>query len=52
MSTKPTTQSEAVIYYIQEMDLEMVELIMEDDKTYQDVSKATFVIFSPFYSLI
>ena len=43
MSTKPTTQSEAVIYYIQEMDLEMVELILEDDKTYQDVSKSTFI---------
>jgi len=40
---KPTTQSEAVIYYIQEMDLEMVELILEEDKTYQDLPKATFI---------
>lgn len=43
MSTNPTTQSEAVIYYIQEMDLEMLELILDKDKTYQEVPKATFM---------
>lgn len=43
MFTQEKTQAEAVIYYIQEMDIEMVDLILENDKLYQDMPKSDFI---------
>ena len=41
--TPPTTQAEAVIYYIQEMDVDMIDLILDKDKTYQHMPKSDFI---------
>ncbi|MFN8295706.1 MAG: hypothetical protein U0T69_05890 [Chitinophagales bacterium] len=38
-----STQAEAVIYYIQEMDIEMIDLILDKDKTYQEFPKREFI---------
>ena len=35
----PRTQVEAIIHYIEKMDIEMIELILEDDKTYEGLHK-------------
>ncbi|MBK9330117.1 MAG: hypothetical protein IPM95_12645 [Sphingobacteriales bacterium] len=43
MQTTPTTQAEAVIHYIKEMDIEMLDLILDNDRTYQDCSKEVFL---------
>jgi len=36
-------KKEAIIKYISEMNTEMLSLILEDDKSYMDVSKQTFI---------
>lgn len=41
--TPPTTQAEAVIYYIREMDVDMIDLILDKDKSYQDMPKVVFI---------
>ena len=38
-----TNQLEAIIYFIQKLDLEMVEMILKDDLTYQDLEKKKFI---------
>lgn len=43
MSVKPTTQAEAVIYYIQEMDVDMVDQILDEKMTLQDLPKQEFI---------
>lgn len=43
MQIKLETQAEAVIYYIQEMDIDMLDLILDKEKEYQDVSKDVFI---------
>jgi hypothetical protein len=43
MSASLTTQAEAVIYYIQEMDIDMVDLILDKDITLQDLPKQDFM---------
>jgi hypothetical protein len=40
---KPSTQAEALVFYIQKMDIEMIDLILDNDKTYQDFPKHLFV---------
>ena len=37
------TQAEAVIYFFQRLDIDMVSDILEDNRTYQDFEKALFV---------
>ena len=37
------TQSEVVIYYIQEMDIDMLELILDNEMKYQELSKDKFI---------
>lgn len=36
-------QSSAVIFYIQKMDIEMLDLILSNDCTYQDLHKSVFI---------
>lgn len=43
MKTPLSTQAEAVIYYIQEMDVDMIDLILDKDKSYQDMPKSDFI---------
>lgn len=43
MQPTPTTQAEAVIYYIQEMDMDMIDLILDNDRTYQHMPKSDFI---------
>lgn len=40
---KLTTQVEAIIHYFQEMDIEMIDLILDDNKTYDDEPKSVFI---------
>ena len=40
---KLTTQSEAVIRFIQQMDPEMLDLLLDDSRTYQDFTKQVFL---------
>lgn len=40
---KPSTQLEAFLFYMEKMDVEMIDLILDDDKTYEDVSKSDFI---------
>jgi hypothetical protein len=37
------TQHEALLYFIQHMDSHMLELILDDNKKYQDFDKHTFI---------
>ncbi len=37
------TQDQAVLYFIQKMDIEMVDLILSNDYTYQDFHKSVFI---------
>ncbi|HOU47080.1 MAG TPA: hypothetical protein PLL99_04705 [Chitinophagales bacterium] len=39
----PRTQVEAIIHYIEKMDIEMIELILEDDKTYEGLHKEEYI---------
>lgn len=39
----PSTQSEAFIYYLERMDDEMLDLLLDEDASYFGVSKATFL---------
>ncbi len=43
MQQSPTTQAEAIIYYIQEMDIDMIDLVLDKDRTYQNMQKAEFM---------
>lgn len=40
---KIETQAQAVIYFIQQLDIEMVDDILEDNRTYQDFKKSIFI---------
>jgi len=44
-STPPTLQSheEAVMYFISQMDIEMINTILDEDRTYQDFEKWFFI---------
>jgi hypothetical protein len=37
------TQADAVIYFIQQLDIEMVDMILEEDRRYQDYKKNIFI---------
>jgi hypothetical protein len=39
----PRNQRQAFLYYMSNLDIEMIELILDDHKTYQDASKAIFI---------
>ncbi len=36
-------QSEAVIHFLQRLDIEMVDAVLEDNRTYQDFEKPVFI---------
>ena len=38
-----SSQADAVIYFLQRLDIEMVNDILEDNRTYQDFEKAIFI---------
>jgi len=40
---KLKTQADAVLYFLQRMDIEMVSDILDDDRTYQDFKKYIFI---------
>lgn len=40
---KLVTQEDAVIYFIRNLDIDMVGSILDDDKTYQDFKKPVFM---------
>ncbi len=37
------TQADAILYFFQRLDVEMIALILEDHRTYQDFEKAKFI---------
>lgn len=37
------TQSDAVLYFLQHLDIEMIDSVLESNRTYQDFEKHTFV---------
>lgn len=41
--SKLVTQVDAVIYFLQKLDIEMVSDILEDSRTYQDFEKSIFI---------
>ena len=43
MQTKLETQAEAIIYFMQEMDINMIDLILDEKLTYQDFPKSKFI---------
>lgn len=45
LSTPPTLHNhlEAVAYFISQMDIEMVDLLLDDNRTYQDIPKERFI---------
>lgn len=38
------TQADAITYFLQRLDIEMVSDILEDNRTYQDFEKSVFVV--------
>ena len=40
---KLTTQENAVLYFIENLDVEMVDTILDNDRNYQDLSKPIFI---------
>lgn len=38
-----TTQADAVIHYIKYLDIDMIETLLDDELTYQDFPKITFI---------
>lgn len=43
MKTKLTTQPQAIRYFIEKMDIEMIDAFLDDDKTYHNLSKSLFL---------
>jgi len=41
--TKITNQAEAIRYFIEQMDIEMINAFLDSDKTYQDFEKYMFI---------
>lgn len=41
--TNLVTQADAVLYFLQRMDVEMVSSILDDNRTYQDFAKHVFI---------
>lgn len=39
----PKNEREAVLYYLSKMDMEMLELVLSDNRTYQDATKNVFL---------
>lgn len=37
------TQAEAVIYFLQRLDINMIKIILEDNRTYQNFEKSLFI---------
>ena len=37
------TQSDAVIHFLQRLDIEMVDAVLEDNRSYQDFAKPVFI---------
>jgi len=37
------TQADAVIYFIQTLDIEMIDMLLSADRTYQDFAKPVFI---------
>jgi hypothetical protein len=42
-SAKLVTQADAIIYFLQKLDIEMVSDILDDNRTYQDFKKYIFI---------
>jgi hypothetical protein len=40
---KLTTQRDAIKYFIEKMDIEMIDMILSNENTYQDLPKETFI---------
>ncbi|MBU3714114.1 MAG: hypothetical protein FGM46_04120 [Ferruginibacter sp.] len=40
---KPITQVESFVYYLQNMDIEMISNLLDEKRTYQRVSKTEFI---------
>jgi hypothetical protein len=40
---KLTTQADAVLYFLQSLDIDMVNAVLEDNRTYQDFEKQVFI---------
>ncbi len=38
-----STQSQAIVHFIETMDIEMIDAFLDDDKTYQDFKKYIFI---------
>ena len=43
MHHKPRNQKEAVLYYLSKMDLDMVSLVLDEQRTYSDATKDVFI---------
>jgi hypothetical protein len=43
MNTNLTTQRDAIKYFIEKMDIEMIDMILSNENTYQDLPKQTFI---------
>jgi hypothetical protein len=41
--TKISNQAQAIKYFIEKMDIEMVDSFLDDNKTYQDIEKYLFI---------
>mgnify|MGYP001023611477 FL=1 len=37
------TQSDAVLYFLQHLDIEMIDSVLEPNRTYQDFEKGVFI---------
>ena len=42
-TTKLKTQAQAVVYFIQQLDIEMVDSLLDDSLEYQDMRKDLFI---------
>jgi hypothetical protein len=40
---KLTTQEDAVVYFIEQLDIDMVNTLLDNNRTYQDFSKDVFI---------
>jgi len=43
MNNNLTTQRDAIKYFIEKMDIEMIDIILSNENTYQDLPKDTFI---------
>ena len=43
LETKINTQEEAIKFFIEKLDIEMIDAFLDDCKTYQDMQKRIFI---------